>query len=100
MFCCRLILAVIIGCIMFISNTDGLVYRWFVWVLIYWLFCCGDFVHLLVLMLYLVVLHVGLFCAFGLLVFCCLCLLMVLACDSFVFNGWLLWLCCLVVFCL
>lgn len=28
--------------------TDG-----FVWVLIYWLFCCGDFVHLLVLMLYL-----------------------------------------------
>lgn len=28
MFCCRLILAIIIGCIMFISNTDGLVYRW------------------------------------------------------------------------
>lgn len=41
---------------------------------------------------------VGLFCMFGLLEVCCLCLLMLLVCNSFVFDCWLLYLYCLLVF--
>lgn len=43
-------------------------------------------------------LYVGLFLCVRVVGICCLCLLMALACDSFVFNCWLLWLGCLVGF--